>query len=460
MFTLILVLFYSTPDSQPIRNAFESHVRFLSSDELEGRETSFHGQKIAARYLETQFKLNGALPAFAEGYIQSYPVWVHGLDEEETVLIADKGRTRLTLDEDFMLYARFTAEGQFEGPIAYVGQHTEYSLGVNGRWAMIVDSGSNDGPTIRDRVLKLRDQGALGAMIVPLTEGQSFSAGSPAFRQMSLSPNPFDVRFTFPTVRLTLQACEQLIGNQAAKHAGQPFYVRGVRARLQVKKRSFEKTGDNVAALIRGSDLQEETIIVSAHYDHLGMMGRHIFNGADDNASGTATLLVLADQLARSAPRRNLILLAVSGEEVGLLGSSYFLEHPPVALEKIVANINIDMIGRNDGNTIGVIPAFEDVSTLTLRTRELASQLGIHLQQDLDRFHRRSDHYNFVKSGIPAVFFFSDLHDDYHGEDDHWDRINFDKLARVYTLIEALVVDSLNRDEPPHFVNEKDTVNP
>ncbi len=219
----------------------------------------------------------------------------------------------------------------------------------------------------------------------------------------------------------------------------------------------------NVIAILPGSDpvLREEYVILSAHFDHEGIgpavNGDSIYNGADDNASGTSALLEIARSLAArpTAPRRSIVFLHVSGEEDGLLGSQWFSENPTVPLSQVVANINVDMIGRNAPDSIVVIgkrysSLGETVDSVGARHPEL----GLTVADDLwpqERFFYRSDHFHFARKEIPALFFFAGTHADYHRPSDHADRINGDKAARVSRLILHTVEEIANNPNRPQW---------
>jgi hypothetical protein len=212
----------------------------------------------------------------------------------------------------------------------------------------------------------------------------------------------------------------------------------GVRARFSFAARKELKDDRNVVGLFPGSDPEKkkEVVIFSAHYDHVGVNERgEIFNGSDDNASGTSALLEIAEALGDGPkPARSIAFLWVSGEEKGLLGSRWFSEH--VSLPegfKIVADINIDMVSRNDGKSIGVTPSERHPSHSNLATlaAESAKAEGLTIKYDSDQFFERTDSANFARKGIPVVFFFSGIHEDYHKSTDDVEKADFDKAARV-----------------------------
>jgi len=217
----------------------------------------------------------------------------------------------------------------------------------------------------------------------------------------------------------------------------------------------------NVVAVLRGSDpaLRETYVVLSAHMDHVGAgqpdaAGDSIYNGADDDASGTAAILEVAQAFAimRPRPARSLLFLAVSGEEKGLLGSRHFTEHPPVPMPSMIANLNVDMIGRNAPDSIVVVG--QEYSSLGATLREVGARHGelrLTVASDLwpgERFFFRSDQLNFARKEVPAVFFFAGTHHDYHLPSDEVELIDADKASRVARLIfftAAAVAASIDR---------------
>ncbi|MEX2583341.1 MAG: M28 family metallopeptidase [Gemmatimonadota bacterium] len=236
-------------------------------------------------------------------------------------------------------------------------------------------------------------------------------------------------------------------GDDATFYQRYPFRARTgnlARSPNTVVEESFPP---NVVALLRGSDpeLRDEYVILSAHFDHVGVgvpvNGDSIYNGADDNASGTSALLEVAEAFSTLAerPRRSIVFLHVSGEEHGLLGSQYYSENPTVPIDRVVANINVDMISRNSPDSIVVIG--KDYSTLGSTVDQVGQrhpELGLTVSDDLwpeERFFYRSDHFNFARLEIPALFFFSGVHEDYHRPSDTVEKIDAEKASRVARLI-------------------------
>ncbi len=224
--------------------------------------------------------------------------------------------------------------------------------------------------------------------------------------------------------------------------------------------------GANVLGFIKGTDplLNNEVVILTAHYDHLGIRGESIYFGADDNASGTSGVLEIARAFAKAkaegnGPRRSVLCMLMTGEEKGLLGSKYYTEYPVFPLEETVADINIDMIGRVD--TMHADPNYtyvigsDRLSTELHAINETANQQYTHLNLDYtynrdddpNRFYYRSDHYNFAKNGIPIIFFFSGVHEDYHRPTDTPDKILFARAETITRLAFHNAWELANRDE-------------
>ena len=201
----------------------------------------------------------------------------------------------------------------------------------------------------------------------------------------------------------------------------------------------------NSVGILIGTDpvLRDEFIVVSAHMDHVGTNGANvkdsIWNGADDDASGTAGVLALAEAFAQMPPRRSMIFLTVSGEEHGLWGSAWFAKNPPVPMGKIVANFNLDMIGRNWKDSIVVVGLeHSDLGSTLFKISAAHPELGITPMRDpwpQENFFGRSDHFNFASRGVPALFFFNGTHEDYHQPSDSPDKIDAEKESRVVKLI-------------------------
>jgi hypothetical protein len=254
--------------------------------------------------------------------------------------------------------------------------------------------------------------------------------------------------------------------NQVSFPKGASDYYQAVPASFLNKKRNNNLAdSENIWAFIEGSEKPEEVIVISAHYDHVGIENGEVYNGADDDGSGTSALLEIAQafQMAKKAghgPKRSILFLHVTGEEHGLLGSRYYSENPLFPLANTVADVNIDMIGRRDAlhadtnNYVYIIGANRLSSELdhisaTMNQKYVGLDLDYRFNdpKDPNRFYERSDHYNFAKFGIPSVFFFNGVHADYHKKSDEPNKIEYDALEKRTQLAFVIAWELANRKD-------------
>ena len=245
------------------------------------------------------------------------------------------------------------------------------------------------------------------------------------------------------------------------------FYQKVPASFLNAKRNDNLPDSENIWAYIEGSEKPNEVIVISAHYDHIGIENGEVYNGADDDGSGTVALLEIAQafQIAKQegkGPKRSILFLHVTGEEHGLLGSSYYVEHPLFPLANTITNINIDMIGRhdefhNDSSNYVYLIGSDYLSTDLYYICEEANKKYVNLfldykfndRKDPNRFYYRSDHYNFAKNGIPSVFLFNGVHADYHKASDEVDKIEFDALTKRTQLAFTIAWELANRGNRP-----------
>lgn len=221
----------------------------------------------------------------------------------------------------------------------------------------------------------------------------------------------------------------------------------------------------NILAYIEGSEYPNEVVVISAHYDHLGMKGEEVYNGADDNASGSSAVMELAEsfQLAKkqgNGPKRSILFLHFTGEELGLFGSEFYIENPAFSLDSTVVDLNIDMVGRIDKKhqdkkeyiyLIGSDRLSQDLHKLSEETNKTYTQLKLdytyNQEDDQNNYYERSDHYNFAINDIPVIFYFNGSHEDYHKVTDTADKIDFELLALRTQLIFYTAWEIANRKE-------------
>ncbi|MFK7806986.1 MAG: M28 family peptidase [Saprospiraceae bacterium] len=238
---------------------------------------------------------------------------------------------------------------------------------------------------------------------------------------------------------------------------------------LELKQDKYQRQliGNNVLGYVEGSDpkLKHELVVLTAHYDHLGKKGDDIFNGADDNGSGTSTILEVAEAFAKAkeqgkGARRSVLLMLVTGEEKGLLGSQYYVERPIFPLKNTIVDINVDMVGRVDEkykdnpNYVYVIGSdrlstelHEINESVNKKYTNLTLDYTYNAESDPNRYYYRSDHYNFAEKGIPAIFYFNGTHADYHRSTDTVEKINFEKMETIGRLVFHTAWELANRDK-------------
>ena len=461
--------------------ATDMHARiaFLSSDAMRGRDTPSPGLDSAAAYLVREYRRMGLEPAGENGtFYQMYPFGLRRVDAARTGLRVRSARGQQTLryGEDFFVAGGTTAD--LEGGLVFAGREIGGAGTPAGTYRDRVVLTALPGEFTRDfRLLRTQQATAAereGARAIVHVLDRSWTrdriaefAGRgaqparalgerPGYPQFLVSYAAADRLFTAGGLRLN----ELYI--RASAGSIDPVSIPGLTATAGAPQEALDRaTAPNVVAVLRGSDpvLRNEYVVLSAHMDHVGVgapvNGDSIYNGADDDASGTAALVEIAEAMASLPvrPRRSVIFLNVSGEEKGLLGSRWYSDHPTVPLQQIVANVNIDMISRNSPDTVVVIG--KDYSTLGQVVNAVGArhpELRLTASDDIlpeERFFFRSDHFNFARKEIPAIFFFTGVHEDYHRPSDSVDKIDSDKAMRVTRLIFHTVMAIANADGRP-----------
>lgn len=488
---LLSLLFGQNSQTQ----AIEAHVRFLADDLLEGRETTYPGQKIAARYIAGQYEAGGVqsfYPDEEDPYYHTFNMYKARVHPDETVV--KFGDNSITLDDDFEFNEFHPKEGTLSEEVVFLGyayrsKKHKYNAfeDVKGKIVVAVDgypahlsAKFKDTTRRREHLLDrqgkwARKAGAKALILIPGPDLErpdrrpEITTSNLFGRRMSTTP-PKLVGNDFSVVMLKSGSAARLFGSEFAQmkahlkaldETQQPATM-AFKSPLTIET-VFEELAlptENVVGYVPGTDpkLKDEYVVISAHYDHIGKKGDDIFNGADDNASGTALLMELGRTIAEKPTRRSIVFLALTAEEKGLIGSRKFLESSPIPVESIVANINLDMLGRNETTSMGLIPAKnEDVSTLNTMTKEVNQKLKepFTFIEDFDQYHHRSDHYNFAKRNIPALFFFAGDHEDYHKATDTWDKVNYEKIYRTGQLLELLLTKVGNSPETPRFLKPR-----
>jgi hypothetical protein len=490
-------------------------VFHLSSDEFRGRGDGTPELDAAANYIAEVFEESGLTPVGDDGYFQEFQVERLSLGNDNHFEVTGTSGDRLVelnAPNDFVPFPG-SIDGEVSGPMTFLGYGVRApglgyddlaEVALEGTIAVVLDGvprgndpnsrfnalTDRDLSSISSKALDAEQAGAIGLVIVqgPLHGATTSVRALETTLRPNLPPRRSVMRRaagagdpTIPIAVVARSAAERIVPDLAAVQAmideqlePETISLEGV-ATLRVDFDRDAYTARNVIARIEGSDptLREEVIIVGAHYDHDGADNGLIWNGADDNASGTSALLELAEAFSGGPrPGRSILLSAWAAEEKGMLGSQNYVRHPVVALEQTVAMFQLDMIGRNEehppnasegfererasenGDMINVIgsvfsPDFREV------VERANSGVGLELRfrydygaQDLIR---RSDHWSFLSERIPALFLFGGLHPDYHTPNDTAEKINYRKLERVVELTYLALLDLGDRPTGPRF---------
>ena len=491
----------------------KDYLSFIASDEMEGRDTPSRGLDTTAKFLATNLSRWGFKPAGDDGsFFQKIALSRDVIDKAETrVQINDQ---TLALGDDYIPSAR--PANLPATPLVFAGngwlvksKNIDAYKGIDAKGKIAVifapPNGYPHGITASDLTGRhgedwmnlaeyAQKQGVAGIVIVPdfqylanwdrnrarstergITRVEKFQSPAGAqIPQIVISP-----RLANGLFQGERQDAVSIFDSISAGQAPDPFALNpDKKLSLIVKVKSDQATTQNVVAVFEGSDpvLKNEYVALGAHYDHVGtgapVNGDSIYNGADDDGSGTTALLAMAEALSKAGtrPKRSVLFIWHAGEEKGLWGSRYFTNYPTLPLDKIVTQINIDMIGRSkkEGDTN---PLNRDLSgpneIYVIGSKMMSTELGeltetvnkqyLNITYDFryddpgdpNRFFSRSDHYNYAKKGIPIVFFFDGVHEDYHRPGDSVDKIDFQKMEKVARTIYMTLWEVANRPTRP-----------
>lgn len=482
------------------------HLSVLASDEYEGRETGEPGQKKAAVYISDFFKSIG-IPAQQDGswYQQVKLIKISG--GTSTFEAKDGAGTVTQFEQGKDYYYASSAPGIAinANELVFVGygiddeKYSDYkthdSAYYAGKVLVMLDGEPSDSGIFRitgttkpgvwtiQRRAKLnaaKDRKAKAILVVPADFGRSKEQAKHNIEGYSLiadepvvsTETPMPVIYISDAVANKLFALGGQPGTIAAlrgtiNSTGVPqSFVASTQTSITITRNEEKLTTENVLGYVEGSDLKHELIVVTAHYDHLGKHDGVVYNGADDDGSGTVAVMELAEAFMQAkkdgnGPRRSMLFMTVSGEEKGLLGSAWYTRHPVYPLENTMCDLNIDMIGRvdeehsTDSNFVYVIGSDKispDLKKSIESVNKKYCKLKLDYRYDDDKdpnmFYYRSDHYNFAKNGIPVAFFFNGVHADYHKETDEVSKINFSLMQKRARLVFYTAWDLANRNKP------------
>lgn len=466
------------------------NLHVLASDEYEGRETGKKGQKMAAEFIANEFNKAGIPPYKDQTYYQQYPLNMI-MPAPAQVSINDK---KFRGNKDYYNFPGLPEQIIKSNSVLFLGygidelEYSDYTgLNVKDRVVMIMGGEplSTDSVSLitgkkslslwstyyKLKLEKAREKGVLALLIVvediqKAIQQNKHKLESPSMK-LDLNKKEMPVIYISTEMANTILK-KQTVGkikNKISKNRTPVNIDVEADFALTVKNEIQKIEAENVLGYIEGSDFKDELIIITAHYDHLGKEDSIVYNGADDDGSGTVSVIELARIFAKAkkegkGPRRSILFMTVSGEEKGLLGSSYYTENPEFSLKSTVCNLNIDMIGRVDekhtGNPdyiylIGSDKLSSDLHKISENVNKSYTNLELDYtyndEKDKNRFYYRSDHYNFAKKGIPVIFYFNGVHGDYHKETDEVEKIDFNKMEKISRLVFLTAWDLANRNE-------------
>lgn len=475
------------------------HLSILASDEYGGRGTGEEGQQKAAKYI-TEFYQKWSLPTIGEGNGYYHPVPLVQQGWSENVNIEVK-KQKFNFMDDFYAFPRYTSDANLKNEkIVFLGYgisdpfYDDYAgMNVDGKTLMVLsgepmgkdgnyyvskmDIPSEWSTNARKKSTEALNRGA-NTLLVVVSDYKENAAyyenwikGTSIKLQSKVKErtNGMNTIFISPQVanellkknKTTVKELESQISASGKPYS---FKVKN-KASINIERYADLLEANNLLGYVEGTDLKEEVIVVTAHYDHIGIIGEDINNGADDNGSGTTTVLEMVEAMVQAkkdgkGPRRSILFMHVTAEEKGLLGSEYYANTNPIfPLENTVACINTDMVGRKDDkhddyNYVYVIGA-DKISTelhdINERMNRLYTKLELDYtyndENDPNRFYYRSDHYNFAEKGIPSIFFFNGTHADYHKPTDTVEKINFEAMETRGRLIFHTLWQLANQDK-------------
>ncbi|MFN6945846.1 MAG: M28 family peptidase [Cytophagaceae bacterium] len=475
------------------------YLHVLASDSLEGRETGRPGQKMAAEYIASKFQSFGVKPGVVSNGDSSYFQHFNLIRKEfENVSLVVNKREKIFL-EDFYIYGDFDSDVPEKMQVVFAGygidtkNYSDYDgLDVNGKGVVIfMGEPVLDGVSLvtntkqvsdwafdwRRKASTAREKGAREVFIIVGNSTKEFERRLEMLREHIAQPSLAYTHkrrsgsaFFIPPVLAAemLKVKERELFRkrdalQREKTSSLRFKPSVVRSRVNTNDTILST--ENVLGFIEGTDKKDEVIVITAHYDHLGIEEGLIYNGADDDGSGTVALIEIAEAFAQAArdgfrPRRSILIMPVTAEEKGLMGSEYYTDNPVYPLKNTVANLNVDMIGRLDENypdnpDYVYLIGSDKLSTQLHEVSENANETYTNLTLDYrynspddpNRFYYRSDHYNFAKNNIPVIFYFNGVHEDYHQHTDTVDKILFDKIEKITKLIFYTAWHLANRED-------------
>ena len=474
--SFVLLLLAAAPlsaqqEPKPVRDAaatitaadVERRLWIVANDSMGGRDTPSDGLNKTAQYVADEFRRFGLKPGGENGtYFQRYAIERKKFDAEgsQVMLMGASAHTMGSFTKDAMFVFGNVPAANVEGDVVVMGMtgtpDQVNAEAVRGKVVLVVADYTKQVPQTANRLI--RAIAASAAAVIRVSNRDSTQFATMQMRSASNARVTVGGSATMAPVIEVRDAFVSGFGIDLAAIRGgavalQP--VPGVRAMLALKETVLESTtAPNTIGILEGSDptLKAEYMIFSAHMDHIGTAGKgsgqcqaigadSICNGADDDGSGTVGVLEVAEAFSRRGvrPKRSMIFMTVSGEEKGLWGSAYWADHPTVPLQNVIADFNVDMVGRNWEDTVVAIGRqhsnLGQVLDATAAAHPELHMAAIDDRWPQENFYGRSDHFNFARKGVPVLFFFTGVHEDYHRAGDEVQKIGFAKEARILQLL-------------------------
>ncbi len=435
----------------------KKHLYVIASPEMEGRETGTEGQRKAAAYIEAYFKQIGLKPGNGDKYQLYYNIY------QDTLLNAalEVNGKAYEFDKDFGVGNNVIQATMKLSEVVVIGSGAKESVNstdLAGKLVMVV------GTANQAFFGQLAKKGPAAILLI----SPNFPRTAPSIRRASQSLYAYRKAISPLQFQISEGLAKTIAGDayDAAKTTNSLVQTVKADVLLEVKKNSIPAEASDVLGLLPGTDLKDEYVVISAHYDHLGKRNGVLYPGADDDGSGTVSILELAEAFTKAAkdgkgPRRSIVFLANSGEEKGLWGSEYYTDHPVYPLDKTTVDLNIDMIGRSDpdrkGDTLNYVYVVgddklsSDLKTISEAQNKKYTSLDLDYKYndpaDKERIYFRSDHYNFARNGVPIIFYYDGmLRPDYHRPTDTPDKINYSLMQKRAQLVFYTAWEMANRD--------------
>ena len=462
------------------------HIKYLSSDKLEGRFPGSEGSKKAIKYISKNWEAQGVLPAGTKKYEQPFSYISKVSLGNRNILRVRNSKSRYKIKKDFIPIG-WSGNGNIDDKVVFVGygfdiddslSWNDYiNVNVKNKWVLMFlngpDGNSPHSPygyhkKLYNKVIAARDRGVGGILFMEREEKENNKLKPLVYRQSASSAGLPIIQITHAVANNIINDKDKTVADLRSKIDQElvsfSFELdRKVSARVNLK---FEKeTATNVIGFIEGSDpiLNKEYIIIGAHYDHLGYGGHmsgslnpdsmQIHNGADDNASGIAGILELSHKLMTNKKLlgRSIIAICFDAEEKGLLGSKFYTQTPTKDLEQTAIMINMDMIGRLNEKPI-TVGGVGSAKTLSETIEVVQKNHTLKIDKNISGMDfGRSDHASFYREDIPVLFFFTGAHQDYHKPSDDWDKIDYQGEKEVLNFVYDLIVQLSTNKEKPIF---------